>query len=167
MCASSRPGRRTARRRSSRWHNPRIASASVSTGWGTSRTGNCASLDNPFTNASVCSATWASVSSPYKCWLPVTNHNSSALCVDIFRYSSTPLGNKRKSLSRHCPPSVRPQSNPCRPIRPSRTVKRSGMDTSPAADVGNAATREPVNVGSVSFVQLAATFHSAPVSPSQ
>ena len=56
----------------------RIPSEPVSTGLATMRTGIDADSSSAAAICRAWSATWSSVSGPYRCWLPVTNQTSDA-----------------------------------------------------------------------------------------
>ena len=78
----------------------RIASASVSGSRSTIATGMAGLSLSAWASVRECSCTWRSVSSPYRCWLPVTNHTeplvSSITCA--FRLVSAHIRQDRRII---------------------------------------------------------------------
>ncbi len=68
-------------------HNSVIAPGVVTTGLNATFTGILPDCESDCAISAECSATFFSAASPYKCWLPVTNHTSNSLRSVIIFYS--------------------------------------------------------------------------------
>src|SRR6476620_4904563 len=88
-----------------------------------------------------CSATCSSVSGPYKCWLPVTNHTSNCLRSIMICSLLIKLQSQVGCEGGHSPPSPPPRGGGWEgPPPPPNLPKRKAITARTHAYIGSAAS---------------------------